>query len=50
MKQMNTGNCVDVINSLTTHDKIKMVHGEIEHKKLKALNEEVKLINKFFEK
>lgn len=34
MHQMHQGNCSDVINSLTTHDKIKMMHGIMETQRL----------------
>jgi hypothetical protein len=50
MKQMNNSACGPVIKQLTTHDKIKMVHGVMEHQKLKSLQDEVNLINKFFAK
>jgi len=34
MQQMTKGECSDVINQLTTHDKIKMMHGIMETKRL----------------
>ena len=54
MKMMNTGACKEVINVLTTHDKIKMMHGIMQAQKLavkerKNLAKEVSVVNKYFE-
>jgi UbiD family decarboxylase len=54
MQQMTKGECSDVINQLTTHDKIKMMHGIMETQRLqqlenKTIKEELKVINKFFD-
>lgn len=51
---MNTGACKEVINVLTTHEKIKMMHGIMQAQKLadkerKNLAKEVSVVNKYFE-
>lgn len=50
MRQMKSGSCGEVINQLTTHEQIKMVHGimETQKRQLEGLKDEVQLISKFF--
>lgn len=50
MKQINSGNCGDVVKQLTTHEKLQMVHGVMAHQKLADLKQEIDVINKFFQK
>jgi hypothetical protein len=40
MRQMTSGECREVINQLTTHEKIRMMHGIMETQRLQAENAE----------